>query len=98
MSDTLSLRLGGRDYRVRRFTLGQLRRLFSGPSAGGEFGFDVLRLALERAEPAVETPDALEISVDEFRIAVRQVLEFSGMVAAGSAVLGERPAEAPTGP
>lgn len=93
MSGTISVSLGGRSYTVRRFTIGQLETLFTTDWPRGKFGFAVLRLALERAEPKPESAVAeLEIGADEMRSAIAAILDFSGL---RQLAPGEAEAEAP---
>jgi hypothetical protein len=89
MADRLTLSLGGRDFAVRRFKLGELRRLFASNIPPAEFGFEVLRQALKSADPPVEDPDDLEIGADEYRDLITRVLEFAGMRQAEAAKPGE---------
>jgi hypothetical protein len=98
MTERLTLSIGGRSYAIRRFKLGELRRLFAGNIAPAEFGFEVLRQALSHAEPPVEDPDDLEIGADEYRALITRTLEFAGMRQAEAAKPGEEPAGRSLGP
>ncbi len=91
MTQTITVRLGGVDYALRKFTIGQLQRLFATETTRSQFGFEVLKLALERAEPQPPAIDEMEIGVDEFRAAVDRILDFSGLKKAGEAQAGAAP-------
>lgn len=95
MRETITVILGGAPYAVRKFTIGQLETLFTTDWPRGRFGFAVLRLALERAEPTPALPiEEMEIGADEMRNAIAAILDFSGL---RQLAPGEGLAEAPTG-
>lgn len=95
MAETTTITLGGTPYTIRKFTIGQLRRLLSSDVKAGDFGFLALELALARAEPKAPPMDDMEIDVAEFNAAIAQITEFSGIKRAGEKAKGEARAEAP---
>lgn len=95
MRDSIAIILGGSSFAVRKFTIGQLEILFTTDWPKGKFGFAVLRLALERAEPKLAVPiEEMEIGADEMRTAIAAILDFSGLRRLDP---GEASAEAPAG-
>lgn len=68
----LPVTLGGAVYKVPKFNLGQHERMVDARA------FEVLRIALERADPAVGDPNAIEMTFPEIKTAVAAIMEFSG--------------------
>ena len=80
MGKTATITLGGTDYVVHPFNIGELEQvsdLLSGPPQ--KIPFAVLRLALRRAEPSVPNPDSIEASPDEIGAAAKALLVLSGL-------------------
>jgi len=80
MSKTSKIQLNGDEYTIHRFTIGELERVteaFQGPAH--KVPFILLKIALERAEPKVADPSALEISADELRKANETIVELAGL-------------------
>ena len=76
MARTAEIVLDGQPYTVRAFRIEQIERVMQSPGS-----FDVLRIALERAEPAV-TPEQvanLEPTMVEIRTALETVMKLSGL-------------------
>ena len=79
MPKTIDIKLDGTLYAVPKFNMGQHERLveiFKGDVARASF--KVLALALERADPKVDDPMALDATLDDVKNAVAAILEFSG--------------------
>ena len=93
MTDTITL--GGREFRLKPLTLGELRPLLDALDAasgavGGtmiEAAARVLHAGLAAANPGLVVDDllALEATVPELNRAVAAVLQAAGLVAAGEA-------------
>lgn len=80
MSKTTVIKLGGNDYVVPQLNIGQLERVTDIFSVGGHrAGFRVLRIACERASPAIANFDEVEATTDEVAAAVAGVLQMSGL-------------------
>lgn len=91
MPETTTITLGGKPYVVRKFTMGQMRRLLGADFPKAQFGFEALKLALARADPAVPESqfDDIEADAEEYRVGVREVLVFSGLAPKESQTPGE---------
>jgi hypothetical protein len=77
---TIPVTLAGVEYSVQKPNIGQLRRItkiFNGPAES--VSFDVLRVALERAEPKCEDIDQVEAGFDEVAAAAGAILVFAGL-------------------
>jgi hypothetical protein len=68
----LPITLGGVTFKVPKFNLGQHERMVDAKA------FEVLRIALERADPPIADPNAIEASFPEIKAAVAAIMEFSG--------------------
>jgi hypothetical protein len=80
MSHKLKVSLGGTEYDVPKLNIGQLRqvtKIFSGPVE--DVSFDILKVALARAEPKVTDVDQLEADVGEIGKAVSDILVHAGL-------------------
>jgi hypothetical protein len=78
---SVTVTLGGTDYKVPMLNIGQLEELtdvFLGPAQ--KAGFGVLKIALSRADPAVETEkfSAIAATRKEIKAAVDAIMELSG--------------------
>src|SRR5437764_1064134 len=72
--------LGDSKYMVPRLNIGQLERVTELFSAGGsKVAFAILRIALERAEPAVPDVGVIEATTEEVRLGMRAILVMSGL-------------------
>lgn len=81
MSKTASITLGDVAYTVPALNIGQLERVadaMQGPAHRA--GFAVLRIAMERATPAVDI-GTVEASADEISKSAKAILEASGFTA-----------------
>jgi hypothetical protein len=79
MPKTIDVSLDGATYKVPKFNMGQHERIveiFKGDAAHASF--KVLALALERADPKVDDPMALDVTLDDVKGAIAAILEFSG--------------------
>lgn len=77
---TAVIKLGGVDYTVRAFNIGELERVadaFQGPSHRAAFA--ILRIALERADPRPADPAKVEATTDEVTAAVPILLRLAGL-------------------
>ena len=87
MARTAVIKLGGVDYTVHAFNMGELRRVATifnkakanGGGEGVEVAFDVLRIAFERAEPKADVETVEPESFDEVISASRTLLELAGL-------------------
>lgn len=82
---TAKITLGGEDYTIRAFNIGQLERvtdIIASANAAGKQGritFDILRMALETAEPRIEDVNDLSPTMEEVTEAGRLILELAGI-------------------
>jgi hypothetical protein len=79
MSKTVTVPLGGVDYKVPMLNLDQLERmasLLTSPTPQGAFA--VLKIGLERAQPAVENPSQIEATLQEVNHAMKELMLLSG--------------------
>lgn len=83
MVKSVDVVLGGTTYTLHPCTIGDLERIsdiFSEQAARpNSIPFHLLRLALKRATPACDDPDAIEVQSDEVAIAVAAYLEIAGL-------------------
>ena len=89
MAKAIEITLGGDTYQVRPFNLDQLERitdLSSLPPA--KIAFKAFRIAMERCEPAVN-PDELEMSQQEFQVAMGKLMGGTGMENVAQAVAAQ---------
>lgn len=91
MPATATVSLGGTDYVLRRFNIGQLERVTEAISslAPSKISFMIFRIALERAEPKIADIEAIEASPDEIRAAVETMMAISGLKKEESTPAGE---------
>jgi hypothetical protein len=76
---TVEVTLDGQSYHVQKFNIGQHRKaleILRGDPM--DASFEILGLALTRAEPKVDDVDELGAGLTEVREAVSKILEFSG--------------------
>ena len=79
---TATITLGGQDYTIRPFTIGQLERisdLIASDLKGSRFTFALVRMALERADPKPENIEDLELDFDDLRNASSTIMELAGV-------------------
>ncbi len=79
MPDTIKVSLGGTDYVVPKLNIGQLReitKLFA--AAKDDISFEIVAVALRRAEPKVADINEVVADIDDVGKAVQDVLVFSG--------------------
>lgn len=91
MADPIDITLGGTAYKVPPLNIGQIRKIANVVSKvdGAEAGFQILEIAVSRAEPKVENLDAIEgATLDEITAAAQKIMAASGF----------RPPETATGP
>jgi hypothetical protein len=89
MAKTAKITLGGEEYTIHAFNIGELERVTdiinsSGTDGGvrvGRVSFAILRIALERAAPSVD-PGTVELDMDELTAASQTILELAGLKAA----------------
>lgn len=79
---TTKITLGDTEYTVHAFNVGELETvadILEGPPR--KAGFAILGLALQRAEPAIDTAAfaALEIGMDEISLAVPVIMKLAGL-------------------
>lgn len=83
---TAKIRLGGDEYTIHPFTIRELERVtdlvqeVEGGGRRSRLAFGVIRIALERAEPAVENPDDVEATMEEITKAGEVILELAGVM------------------
>lgn len=83
---TAEIVLGDQTYTIHAFTIGELEQIAAmqaeiGVGSGSlKFGFDLIRMALKRAEPAVDDPNTIEAGFEEVRAASATILELAGLV------------------
>jgi hypothetical protein len=86
MAKTAKIMLGGTEYLIHAFNIGELEEislLFKG-DADASAAFNVLRMALRRAEPKVDDANAIELdSIDEVNAASVIILELAGLKKTG---------------
>jgi hypothetical protein len=101
MAKTTTITLGGENYTVHAFNIGELRRvtgLFNAANGVGTVdnvsaAFGILQIAMERAEPKPPDFNTLEPeSLDEVIKASNAILELAGVVQKAN------PPEAPAAP
>lgn len=83
---TEKITLGGSDYTIRTFNIGELERIaeiMEGPRT--KVPFAIIRIALERAEPKVEKPNDIEATTDEVSSAMVAVMKLAGLTVADPA-------------
>ncbi len=76
----IQITLAGVEYSISKPNIGQLRRItkvFNGPA--DSVSFDILRIALERADPKCEDVEQIEAGFDEIAVAAGAILSFSGL-------------------
>jgi hypothetical protein len=79
VSKVITVKLGDTEYSVPKLNIGQLRevsRIITGDRA--EVSFEVLGVALRRADPKVDDVNMIEAEVDEIGKAVTDILAFAG--------------------
>jgi hypothetical protein len=79
MPDSIKVSLGGVDYVVPKLNIGQLReitRLFA--AAKDDISYEIVAVALRRAEPKVNDINEIVAKIDDVGKAVQDVLVFSG--------------------
>ena len=84
MPKTATIRLGDEDYVIHPFNLGELEEvalLMEGPS--GKVPFGLLRIALRRGSPP-STPNEIEATTEQVRVACDVILQLAGLGATGS--------------
>jgi len=77
---TAEIVLGEAKFTIHAFNIAELQRIakiFRGEPA--DIPFDVLRTALQRAEPKVADPDLIEATTDEIKAAMTVILELAGL-------------------
>lgn len=82
MSKTAKVTLAGIEYTVHAFNIGELEEiaeLVGGNATPGRVSFQVLKIALRRAEPKIEDPNAIEAEPEEIKAAFDGVLELAGL-------------------
>lgn len=82
MAKTATITLGGTDYTIHAFNIGELEKisLLFKVQPDASTAFNVLRMALKRAEPKMDDPDAIELdSIDEVAAASTVILELAGL-------------------
>lgn len=75
MPKTVTVTLAGTEYLVPKMNVGQLEEMTD--SRGRSF--DILRIALRRAEPKVADVNAIEADPAEISAAVKAILECAGL-------------------
>lgn len=79
---TKPITLGGDTYTIHALTIDELERVtdilreFAGTN---KLAFQILRIALERAEPKVENAGAIELTMPELLEASKTILELAGV-------------------
>lgn len=75
--------LGGVEYTIHAFNIGELERVTdivsAAGSAPGKVPFAILRIALARAEPKIESVDSIEATPEEIASAMSEVLKLAGL-------------------
>ena len=93
-SETITL--GGTDYTVGPFTIGQLEEvsdILLGGNVTYRSGSSIVKIALRRADPAVSDPENLPATVEEIMQASRTLLKLAGVeMKAENPPVAERPA------
>lgn len=81
MAKTAKITLGDQEYTVHAFNLGELERIsdLMKDAKPGRIGFEILRLAMERAEPKPEDVGAIEMTLDEVNDASAKLMELAGV-------------------
>lgn len=85
MSKTAKITLGGVDYTIHAFNIGELRKVATiikdDKIVDFEKIFDVVRMALSRSEPPVSADEfeMLEPHVDEMKAASDAILQLAGL-------------------
>jgi hypothetical protein len=75
----LTIRLGAIDYRIPKFNIAQLRAIAEHAKGGSDQdAFEIVRIAISRAEPPVINYAALEPDLQQVRDAAAQILTFAG--------------------
>jgi len=83
MDESAKITLGTVEYTVFPCTVGELRKItkaFQGEAS--EVPYEVLGIALKRAEPNVPDPEALVATLDQVREAVNTYLALGGLAKA----------------
>lgn len=80
MARTASVTLGGTQYEVPKFNIGQLERVADAIAATdpGKAAFGILRIAFERVEPKVSL-DTVEADPEEIAAAMSAIMELAGL-------------------
>jgi len=91
MAKTATITLGGAEYKVHPFNIGELERVteflasMSNGSAGNiKSAFAILRIAAERADPKIEDFNAIEATIDEVVSASNAIVELAGLKQTGA--------------
>lgn len=82
---TAVITLDGKDYTVHKFNMGELRevtRILRDGGGGGvrqEATFDIVAVALRRAEPKVEDSSSIETTLPELHAALITIMDLAGL-------------------
>lgn len=102
MAKTATITLGGTQYTIKPFNLGELEHISemqADKTKATKVPFEALRIVLRRAEPKCEKPDELEVTPEEMQGAFAAIMDLSGMKppakpgegGQGAATAGEAP-------
>ena len=82
MARTATVTLGDQDYTIRCFNIGELEQVSEIISAEGKSSgwqtFEIVKLAMRRADPAVDDPTQIEATIDQINTAGRAILDLAG--------------------
>ena len=81
MAKTAKVELGGTSYVVPMLNIGQLKETYAILKASRQelAGFDILGIAMKRADPSIPDIDQIETSPSEVAKAVHDILQLSGL-------------------
>lgn len=83
MARTAKITLGDQEYTIHAFNLGELEEIgeliATADDKAGKVSFQILKMALRRADPKVEDAGTIEATMEQVSAAATVILELAGL-------------------
>lgn len=83
MARTAKITLGEQEYTIRAFNLGELEEIGelieTASDRKGKVSFEIIKMALRRADPKVDDAGTIEATMDQVSEAATAILELAGL-------------------